>query len=173
MAQRLIVGKDDRPRLEAWFGTLATSVSGASIATALTLTVYDPTGYADGDTILVRAGHDRAETRVIAPGGVNVTTGVLTLTVALRFAHNQDEPVMRLTAPTAIALTYQSPSQAVASTMTTKAVADLNNPSIGYYYHEPDMSEEGGWRVRWKATGAVVAATDDDDIIDVQSTGVA
>lgn len=173
MAQVLVCGKDDRVRLEAWFGTLETRVAVASARDVLTLTVYDPAGYVAGDTIIVRAGHDRAETRVIAAGGVNATTGVLTLTAALRFAHNQDEPVMKLTAPTAITLTYQSPAQAVAGTVTTKTLPDLTNPSIGYYYFEPDMSEEGTWRSRWKATGAVVAATDEDDLIEVQETRLA
>lgn len=169
------VGKDDRPRLWAHFGVHATKVAVAAAKDDTTIYLFDDAnqlaGMTTDDVLVIRAGHERMERKVIS--SVNATTGAVVLTTALRYAHAVDEPAWKAAAPTTITLTYQSPSQAAAGTTTTKAIGDLTNPYLGYYYYELDVSEEGTWRVRWKATGAVVAATDADDLIEVIATGLA
>ena len=171
----LICGKGDKPRMWTHFGVHCTKLSAAAAKDATVIYVYDDAdqiaSLAVNDVLIIRPGHERMERKVIS--AKDAATGAITLTTALRHAHGADEEVWKAAAPTTITLTYRSPSQAVAGTSTTKAIGDLTNPLPGYYYYETEMTEEGTWRVRWKGDGAVVAASDEDDLIEVQQTALA
>lgn len=168
MADPLMVQKGDKPRIEAWFGTNITSLAVAAVAGALTITVYDTTGYADADGVLIELPSElTAETRVIATSGVSSSTGVLTLTAALRWAHQRGVQVWEPKAPTTVTLTVINP----VGQKTVLTGSDLTGNGTGAYYYDLAIDTLGVWRYRWTGTGALVAGGA-EGLIQCESTSV-
>lgn len=149
----LAYDKGDQAVLRVRWGTNVTRLKTNAAAAATTLVVYDITGYANTDTLMVGPGLDTQEIRVVS-GSPSGTT--ITVTAALSHDHHVGETVQELTDPTTVTLKVLDP--AGTTTTYTYAGATVTKDSLGVYSKTLDLTLEGRYQYSWEAGGAVVAA---------------
>lgn len=144
----------DAPKLSIFVGVNGTRLAAAVARGDTTARLYDVTGYAALDAVLINAPEDRMDRLTIATSGVDPATRVVTFTTGFLHAHSIDQAVYEAKNPDAIVVTYTNPNGVV----TTKAIGDLTAVATGHYtYDGLTMDVRGTWRVDVTCTGAVVA----------------
>jgi hypothetical protein len=147
----------DAPTIRMFFGVNGTALAAAVARGDLTARLYDVTGYADADSVLINAPEQRMDRLTVATGGVAAATRIVTFMTSFLHAHSIDQAVYEAKNPTAIVLTLTNPNGVV----TTKAIGDLTSVAVGEYtYSATTMDVRGTWEVLVTCTGAVIAGAD-------------
>jgi hypothetical protein len=139
-------------RLEILVRTNTTSLATAAAAGATTITVYDTTGYADTNTVVVAPSqtpeHAPQETRVVSG---TPTANVITLTVALAFPHPAGTLVSELVAGTVTAIVKLPDG--------TTSVGSVSNVSTGRYRVDHTATMAGKHWIEWTVTSPAASGT--------------
>lgn len=138
-------------RLEILVRTNTTKLATAAAAGATSITVYDTTGYADTNTLVI----EPSETPELGPQETRIVSGtptatVITLTAALAFGHPAGSLVSELVAGT-VAATVRLPDG-------TTAAGSVSNVSTGRYRVDYTTSQAGEHVIEWAVSGTAVAA---------------
>ena len=137
--------------VKARFGVNPTSLQSKAAAGATSVTVYHVAGMANTDTLIFEAGHAlREETAVIS----SISGRTITLSSALAFEHSAGSAVAELADPTTITLQHQTPDGVI--TTYSYALAEITRDSVGVYYKDITLDQEGEHVARFAGTGAVV-----------------
>ncbi len=146
----------DAPTIRMYFGVNGTALAAAVARGDTTCRLYDVTGYADADSVLINAPELRMDRLTINTAGVVAATRIVTFTTGFIHAHSIDQAVYEAKNPTAVVLTLTNPNGAV----TTKAIGDLTSVATGEYtYSGTTMDVRGTWTGSVTCTGTVVAGS--------------
>lgn len=140
-------------KIITYWGVNGTALARAMARGDTVAYVYDVTGYAAGDVVLINAPSRQMERLTIDTDGVSAAARTLTFTTGCLHAHSIDQEVMEAKNPTTITYAYTNPN-GLATTNTSPTLV-----AVGEYYIEPTMDVAGRWEGRATGTGAVVAGT--------------
>lgn len=142
----------DVVRLEILVRANTTSMAAAAAAGATTITVYDTTGYADTNVIVINPSttpeHAPQETRIVSGAP---TATVITLTVALAFAHPAGTIVSELSAGTVTAIVRLPDG--------TTSAGSVSNVSTGRYRVDHTATLAGEHRIEWTVASPAASGT--------------
>lgn len=146
--------KGQKVRLKCVFGVNPTTLRAPVAAGATTISVRSVSGLGATDQLVLAPGTLNEETVTIS----SISGTVITLTAGTTYSHGINTEVWELADPTTVTLSVKDPADTVTSY--TYAAAEVTRESLGRFYRDISLNQEGTYQWWWVGTGTVETADD-------------